>query len=400
MKISVVNNILPNIKYKPLRSFKGQGNVQTEKSMVIKGKETQAKIFTTNVDYETMDKIREMCNHPVFTDIPIRVMPDTHAGQTAVVGFSAPIGSAGKVIPNVIGGDIGCGMLCVKFDTNGQEIDCKKLDNVIKKYVSVLHTEIPKSFSDVPQPFIQKIHNVMAHKYKHKADKVISSLGTIGGGNHFVEIDKDKNGSYYLVIHTGSRLFGKEVADYHQDIANRQNPYKIKDLSYLSGDEAKEYLEDMKIALNFSRFNRRVIADEILSRMGWKEVSSFESLHNYISEDGMIRKGAIRADKGQELIIPLNMRDGAILGTGKGNPDWNNTAPHGSGRQFRRREMKEILSFDEYRESMEGIYSTRVLPSTIDEAPQAYKPSKEIEDNIKDSVEVREVITPVFNFKD
>ena len=398
MRINSVNTFLP--MRKPLPAFKGQGGVVSENSMVIKGKETQAKIFTRNVDFETMDKIRNLCNHPVFSDIPIRIMPDTHASKTGVVGFSAPIGNAGKVIPNIVGGDIGCGMLCVKFDTNGQEIDCKKLDNVIRTFISVLHTDIPQSLSKVPDTYMKQVRDIMAHKYKHKSDKVTASLGTIGGGNHFIEIDKDKDGGYYLVIHTGSRLFGKEVADYHQGIAERQNPYKNKDLSYLSGDEAKQYLEDMKLALNFSKYNRRVIADEILARMGWKEISSFESLHNYISSDGMIRKGAINADKGQELIIPLNMRDGAILGTGKGNEDWNSTAPHGSGRQFKRREMKDVLSFEEYRKSMDGIYSTCVSPSTIDESPQAYKPSEEIEENIKDSVEVKEVIKPVYNFKD
>ena len=398
MRINSINTFLP--LRKPVPAFKGQGSDSSENSMVIKGKETQAKIFTRNVDYRTMDKIREMCNHPVFTDIPIRIMPDTHASKLGVVGFSAPIGNTGKVIPNIIGGDIGCGMLCVKFDTNGQEIDCEKLDKVIRTYISSQRTDKLESLSKLPKPFVKQVDDVITHKYKHKPEKATSSLGTIGGGNHFIEIDKDKNGGYYLIIHTGSRLFGKEVADYHQEIAERQNPYKNGDFSYLSGDEAKQYMDDMQLALAFAKYNRRMIADEILSKMGWSETASFESVHNYISSDGMIRKGAISAEKGQDLLIPLNMRDGAILGTGKGNPDWNNTAPHGSGRQFKRSEVKNFISFDEYKKSMEGIYSTCISPSTIDESPQAYKPSKEIEKNIKDSVEVKEVITPIYNFKD
>ena len=400
MRITALNTILPIRNCKSLPAFKGQGQDTFEKTMTIKGSETQAKIYTYNVDFQTLDKIRNLCNHPVFSDLPIRIMPDAHAEKLGVVGFSAPVGNAGKVIPNIVGGDIGCGMLCIKLDTKGKKIDCKQLDEVIRTYVSSSRKERPKSLEKLPIDFIRSVNDIVSHKYKHKTEKITDSFATIGGGNHFIEVDKDKNGDYYLVIHTGSRLFGKDVAEYHQEIANRQNPYKIKDLSFLSGDEAKQYFEDMKLAIEFSRYNRRIIADEILSRMGWGEVSSFESLHNYISEDGMIRKGAIGADEGKELIIPLNMRDGAILGTGKGNKDWNNTAPHGSGRQFRRSEIKNILSFEEYRDSMEGIYSTCIAPSTLAEAPQAYKPSDEIINNIKDTAQVKEIITPVYNYKD
>ena len=399
MKISSINPILPKINHERKLPFKGNSNDVFEKSMTVKGSETQAKIYTTNVDYQTLNNIRNMCNHPVFSDLPIRIMPDTHAGKTGVVGFSAPTGNAGKIIPNILGGDIGCGMLCVQIDTKGK-YRFQKLDDVIRNYISSERKTLPESLRKIPPSFIKQVENITSKKFKHRPDKISSSLGTIGGGNHFIEIDKDKKGNHYLVIHTGSRLFGKEVSDYHQSIAERQNPYKIKDLSYLSGDEAKQYIEDMNLALNFSKYNRRSIADEIISQMGWSEISSFESLHNYISSDGMIRKGAICADKGKELIIPLNMRDGAILGTGKGNPDWNSTAPHGSGRQLKRSEVKQTVPFEEYKKSMEGIYSTCVTPSTISESPQAYKNSSEIIDNIQDSVKVNEIITPVYNFKD
>ncbi len=392
-------NIITNKqKCSQIPSFKQKSDT-FERSIRIKGSETQAKIYTTNVDYQTLDQIREFCNHPVFKDTPIRIMPDTHAGKNSVVGFSAPIIN-GKVIPNIIGGDIGCGMLCVKFDPQCEKIDFEKLDDVIKTYVSASHSKEPSSMKRVPSEFYNKAAALCKYKYKKPIEKVLNSLGTLGGGNHFIEIDKNTQGEYFLVIHTGSRHFGKEVANYHQTIAGEQNPYKIRDLSYLSGSEAKDYLEDMRLAAEYSKYNRRVIADEIMKRMGWKEQESFESIHNYISNDGMIRKGAISANLGEQVIIPLNMRDGSILGIGKGNPEWNNTAPHGAGRQYKRSEAAQFISFEEYRKSMEGIYSSGINRSHIDESPQAYKDSCEIIENVSDTVDVRDVISPVFNYKD
>lgn len=402
VSLSNVMNVIPTIninkqpQIKP--SFKGQSDT-FEKGLTLKGSETQAKIYTTNVDYETLSQVKVFCNHPVFKDTPIRIMPDTHAGKNSVVGFSAPIIN-GKVIPNIIGGDIGCGMLCVKIDTQGKDIDFEKLDDVIKTYVSSSREERPASLNKVPDMFLKEVSDLCKYKYKKSPEKVMDSLGTLGGGNHFIEIDKSADGEYNLVIHTGSRHFGKEVADHHQKIANEQNPYKIRDLSYLSGDEANQYLQDMKIAADYSRFNRKVIADEIMKRMGWKEKESFESIHNYISQDGIIRKGAICADDGKQVIIPLNMRDGAILGTGKGNAEWNNTAPHGAGRQYKRSQAAQFISFDDYKKSMQGIYSSGITKSHIDESPQAYKDSGEIIENIADTVDVQEIISPVFNYKD
>lgn len=379
-------------------SFKG-GSDTFEKGLTIKGSETQARIYTNNVDYQTISQIKDFCNHPVFRDAPIRIMPDTHAGVNSVVGFSAPVVN-GKVIPNIIGGDIGCGMLCVKLDTRGQELDFEKLDEVIRTYVSASRKKRPDSLDKVPSSFSHAAADVYKYKYKKSPEKIFDSLGTLGGGNHFIEIDKDKDGEYYLVIHTGSRLFGKEAANYHQNIAAEQNPYRMRNLSYLSGEEARDYLRDVKLAAEYSKYNRRVIADEILKRMNWKEKESFESIHNYISSDGMIRKGAICADNGRRVIIPLNMRDGAILGLGKGNPEWNNTAPHGAGRQYRRSEAADFISFEEYKASMKGIYSSCISESHIDESPQAYKDSCEIIENISDTVELEDLISPVFNYKD
>ena len=381
----------------PAIAFKGQDSF--ERAITLKGDETEAKIYTTNIDYPAINQIREFCNHPALKDTPIRIMPDVHAGKTSVVGFSAPIIN-GKVIPNIIGGDIGCGVLCLKFDPNGKEIDFEKLDNVIRTYVSTKRNKIPSAKGILTDEFEDKINKLCKQKFKKSPEEILSSIGTLGGGNHFIEINKGDNGDYYLVIHTGSRKFGKEVNQYHQKIANLQNPYRNKDLSYLSGDEAKKYLENTKLAVKFSEYNRKIIANEILKQMGWEELDSFESIHNYISNDNIIRKGAICADKDKSVIIPLNMRDGSLLGSGKGNKDWNNTAPHGAGRQFKRSEAAERIKFDDYKKSMEGIYSSCITPSHIDESPMAYKDSVEIIENIEDTVDVKEIISPVFNYKD
>ena len=269
----------------------------------IKGTETKAKVYTTNLDYKTYEQIKTICSHPVFKDTPVRIMPDTHAGKNTVVGFTAPINAQGTVIPSIISGDIGCGMLCVQLDTRGQEIDFDALDNVIKKYVSTTHTENPSSLTKHAPKITKEVTDLCKRKYKVSPDKVMSTLGTVGGGNHFIELDRNEKGETFLVIHTGSRHFGKEVCNHHQKVAMEQNPYKIKDLSFLSGDEAKEYLSDMKIATKYSEINRRIIADEIMKRMGWREKSSFESIHNYIGKDGIIRKGAISAQNGERIII-------------------------------------------------------------------------------------------------
>jgi len=367
--------------------------------MEIRGKETVAKIFTNNIEYRALNQIKDMCNHPVFRDIPIRIMPDVHPSKNTVVGFSAPIVND-VVIPAIIGSDVGCGMLCLKFDTQGQEIDFDKLDNIIREYFSYNRTKNLQSLKKVPKDLVNNLNNICRDLYKTNGDYHVSKLGSVGSGNHFIEIDKDANGNNYLVIHTGSRGLGKKFAEHHQFIARNQNHYFIKELSYLSGDEARKYIEDMRVIQKYAEVNRRCIADEILYRMGWKEVESFESVHNYISDDGMIRKGAIQAKNNQPILIPLNMRDGAILARGKGNPDWNYTAPHGAGRQFARSEVSELITLDEFKDSMKGIYSNSISKSTIDESPMAYKDANEIVDNIQETAEIQEIIKPIYNYKE
>lgn len=383
----------PEVK---ISSFKGR----SENSVEINGKETKAKVYTTNLDYQTYDQIKKICSHPAFRDVPVRIMPDTHAGESSVVGFTAPIQESQKVIPSLISGDIGCGMLCVNVDTKGKDIDFDKLDEVIKKYVSTRRTELPQTYDKNSSGIEGAVNDLCKKKYKVSPQKSMLGLGTLGGGNHFIELEKDESGEVYLTIHSGSRYFGQEVYNYHQNIAGRQNPYKIKEWSYLTGAEAKDYLDDMKLAAKYSQVNRRIIADEIIKRMGWKEKSSFESIHNYISNDGIIRKGAISAKDGEKIIIPLNMRDGVILATGKGNGDWNMSAPHGAGRQYSRSQAVSQISLEAYKKTMEGIHSSCISQSTIDESPQAYKNSQEIIENISDTADILKVVKPIFNYKD
>lgn len=368
------------------------------KGLEIKGKETKAVVFTDNLDYKAYRQIQELCNHPAFRDASIRIMPDVHTGKASITGLSATVDEANGVIPNIIGGDMGCGMLCIKLDIKADSIDFEALDEVVKECTSDKHIRTPRQVH-VPDSFIKASETLCKKVLKESTDSCIGRLGTLGGGNHFVEIDKDDAGDYYLLIHSGSRNFGQKIAKHYQEMANQQNPYKIKDMSYLTGSELKEYLAAMKIARNYSRINRRIIADDIMQKMGWKEVSSFESVHNYISDDKIMRKGAISAAEGEKVIIPLNMKDGALIATGKGNSEWNKTSPHGAGRKFSRSEAGRILDMNEYAESMEGIYSSCVTPSKIQESPQAYKDPLEIINSISDTVEIQGTIKPIYNYK-
>ncbi len=395
--ITNLSTINYNNKLKPQNNttyFKGN-----QKTVDIRGTQTCAKVYTDNINYQTYEQIKSICSHPALKDAPVRVMPDTHAGKTAVVGFTVPVDVNQGIIPSLISGDIGCGMLCIELDTKGKDIDYEKLDNVIKTYVSDRRKETPPNLYKKTKQINKEIDTLYG-EYKLSSEKALSKMGTLGSGNHFIEIDTDKNNNKYLVIHTGSRSFGKDIYNHHQKIAQEQNPYKNRELSYLTGDEAKEYLNDMRIGIKYSQLNRRIIADEIMKRMDWKEKSSFESIHNYISDDGYLRKGAISSKNGEKVLIPLNKKDGAIIAIGKGNSDWNFSAPHGAGRQFSRAEAAELLDYNDYIKDMNGIYTSCVSESTLDESPQAYKDPKEIIDNIEDTANIQEIIKPIFNYKD
>ena len=395
------------------------------------------KIFTKNIDEEALKQINELLDQDAFEDSKVRIMPDVHAGKGCVIGFTGDLGN--KVIPNIVGVDIGCGMLCIEL--GNVELDLEKIDNIIRKYVPIgryLHEKTQSKFVDLEKLYCLK-------ELKNNNDFLERSLGTLGSGNHFIEVDKDEDNNKYLVIHTGSRNLGKQVASIYQNKAVEYCSYKkemqeekekIKleykkqgrkseitaalidvekkyegktklpiDLCYLEGENREKYLHDMKICQEFARNNRLCIAKQIL--FNYFNIDNldnnfkyFETIHNYISfEDNIIRKGAIAARSNERVLIPMNMRDGCIIGIGKGNDDWNKSAPHGAGRIMSRNKAKEVVKIDEYRKSMNGIYTTSVNKDTIDEAPMVYKPMQEIVDCIKDTVEIEKIIKPIYNFK-
>ena len=406
------------------------------------------KIFTDNIEQEAIDQINTLLEQPAFADCKVRIMPDVHAGAGCVIGFTADLGD--KVIPNIVGVDIGCGMLTVelgRIDTgiNGKtdssianyvtDIDYEKLDNVIRTCIPSgrnVHEEINYIFPE--------LKNLRCYNKLKNIDWLERSMGTLGGGNHFIEIDEGFEGRKYLVIHTGSRNLGKQVADYYQNLAvelmigrgklayerdrliaeykdqgrsseiqdaikELRNTWRKKtndvpkELCYLTDKYRDDYIYDMKICQRFAKQNRLMIALKIMLSMGWYSIDLFETVHNYIDESNMIRKGAISAKKGEKVLIPINMRDGSLLCVGKGNEDWNCSAPHGAGRIMSRSKARESISMESFKESMTGIYTTSVCESTIDESPMAYKPMDEIMNNIKDTVDILDVLKPVYNFK-
>ncbi len=398
------------------------------------------KIFTDDVEQEAINQINELLDQEAFKDSKIRIMPDVHAGKGCVIGFTGNLGD--KVIPNIVGVDIGCGMLCVEL--GNIDLDLERLDKIIREYVPSGKNIHNKILNYINCFFcLRDLH--CFEELKNKDNWLENSLGTLGGGNHFIEIDIDEDDNKYLVIHTGSRNLGKQVAEYYQELANQlcnynigeykekqqelikkykeqgrkqeiqsalmklKEEYKIdhkkipKDLAYLEGQYREDYLHDMKICQEFASFNRKNIAIEIMKHLNCAlsfPGNNFETIHNYISfEDNIVRKGAISAKKGEIVLIPMNMRDGCIIGVGKGNDDWNQSAPHGAGRIMSRMKAKETFNLDEYKESMKDIYTTSVNEDTIDEAPFVYKPMQEIIDNISDTVDIIKIIKPIYNFK-
>lgn len=406
----------------------------------LSGKYNTCKIFTDNCDNETISQLTNLLNQESVKGSKIRIMPDTHAGKGCVIGTTMTLQD--KVIPNLVGVDIGCGMLAIKLKE--KEINLKLLDEVINKYV-------PAGFeiheSPVSRSFADKIIAPV------DVDKAFKSLSSLGGGNHFLEIDRDSRGNLWLVVHTGSRHLGIEVCEYYQNRAyeelqesakggslkqlinstiselktahrekeiskqiekikadyERENNTKVpRELAYLTGQDFDDYIHDMQLTQQHAAINRKCIADTIITKMDLHPVSKdccydedyFDTIHNYIDCDNMIlRKGSVSAELGERLIIPMNMRDGSLICIGKGNPDWNYSAPHGAGRIMSRSQAKDKVNLDDFEESMKGIFSTSVCASTIDESPFVYKPMQEIMDNIKDTVEIVDIIKPIYNFK-
>lgn len=386
----------------------------------VKGNETL--IFAKTFEYDALDQIKRLINFEAYQDSKVRVMPDAHPGKGCTVGTTMTI--TDKITPNLVGVDIGCGMLTVKLQNT--DVDLKKLDKVIK-------TKIPSSFNVHDTSKCNFNFSELRCKKFVDIERASLSLGTLGGGNHFIELSKsEKDGSFFLVIHSGSRKLGGDTCKYYQDKAilsayeldeakvemierlkkeGREKeisaklkkvkvPKKNKELAFLQYSDFDDYMNDMSIVQQFAITNRKTMADIILSEAKLQEVERFETIHNYVDFNRMIlRKGAVSAEKGEILLIPINMRDGSLLCVGKGNEDWNYSAPHGAGRLMSRKKAKESINFKDFKKSMHNIYSSSVVESTIDEAPQAYKSIDEIREAIADTVDVIDVLKPVYNFK-
>ena len=394
----------------------------------IKGKVNTAICFARVVEDEAIEQIRRMCDTEMTRGSRIRIMPDVHAGKGCTIGTTMTI--TDKAVPNVVGVDIGCGMYTVKLGKT--DIDFEKIDEACHIIPSGFDT-----WDGVKWPF--DLTELRCYRELRDAKRLNRSLGTLGGGNHFIEIDAAEDGTKYLVIHSGSRNLGKQVAEFYQQLAIDLNhgkeeyfakrdqiieEYKAAgrkkeiqaalkalkwekkdadvpdDLCYLYGTYLDDYLYDVVICQRFARENRERMAEVILEHTGLEAIEAFHTIHNYIDTDEMIlRKGAISAHAGELVLIPINMRDGSVLATGKGNPDWNYSAPHGAGRIMSRTKAKDVIEMEDYRKAMEGIYTTSVSTATLDEAPMAYKSLEDIIDVIEESVDVIEVLKPIFNYK-
>lgn len=396
----------------------------------IEGKVTTAISYAKTIEVEAREQIRRMCDYEFTRDSKVCIMPDVHAGAGCTIGTTMTV--VDKAVPNVVGVDIGCGMYSVKLEE--RDIDFAAVDEAAHFIPSGRNTwEGRQADFDL----------TALHCYRQLKDtrRLVRSLGTLGGGNHFIEIDRSTDGTNWLVVHSGSRNLGKQVAEYYQGLAidlahgkeelferqenlietykalgrrkeiqaalkEMKREFKAKrsevpaDLCFVYGKYFEQYLHDVALCQKFARRNREMIAHILMKRAGLTAVDEFHTIHNYIDVDEMIlRKGAIAAHNGERVLIPINMRDGSILAVGKGNPDWNYSAPHGAGRLYSRSDSKELLDMEEYRAAMEGIYTTSVNESTLDESPMAYKSLDDILETIEPTADVVEVLKPVYNFK-
>ena len=396
----------------------------------IKGKINTAICYANIIEDGAIEQIRRMCDYALTEGSKIRIMPDVHAGKGCTIGTTMTI--TDKACPNIVGVDIGCGMYTVKI--NEKDLDFAKIDEACHYIPSGMNVwEGRKEHFDMT--------GLKCYRYLKDSRRLERSLGTLGGGNHFIEIDKASDGTFYLVIHSGSRNLGKQVAEYYQQLAidlhmgkedyfkkrdeiiatykaegrrgeiqtaltELKNSFETQDLlipndiCWLYGTFLDDYLHDVEVCQKFAKRSRELMAETLFERTDLTAGESFHTIHNYIDTDEMIlRKGAIAAHKGEKILIPINMRDGVVLATGKGNPEWNYSAPHGAGRLMSRSQAKENLSMEAYIAAMEGIYTTSVNEKTLDEAPMAYKSLEDIIDVIKDSVDIIDIMKPVYNFK-
>ena len=412
------------------------------------------KIFTDRVEDSALEQIARLLSIEVFGGCKIRIMPDVHAGAGCVIGFTGDLGE--RVIPNIVGVDIGCGIRVQPFRSAGGA-DFHALNEYIRRTIpsgrdcrGEAHLPLPHKYMEDYREAKELLKQMLCYRELSDVKRLRNSIGTLGGGNHFIELDRDGCGMSYLVVHTGSRNLGKQVAELYQKLAvkcqsgwdelmleqNRliaeykqagrkselqeairqlhcsfkmRRPAIPPDLCYLEKSCRDSYLHDMRLCQRWAQINRRLITGLIMDWMaaqGWVDMAeeeyaplAFESVHNYIGDDNIIRKGAISAREGEKCIIPLNMRDGSLICIGRGNADWNYSAPHGAGRVMSRKQAFDNISLDDYRRSMDGIYSESVSEQTKDESPMVYKPKDEIIANIRDTVTVAQAIKPVYNFK-
>ena len=394
----------------------------------LKGKYNEAKIFTDVVDEASISQVLLLLNQEFVSGSKIRLMPDIHAGAGCTIGTTMTI--TDKVVPNLVGVDIGCGMETIKIKET--HIELQKLDKLI-------YEKIPSGFNirEKTHRYFDEINleDLFCYKYidPRRAEK---SLGTLGGGNHFIEANKDDDGNIYIVVHSGSRHLGLEVANYYQEegykslngsakkdidnliadlkaqgrereiqkgiimLKNTKRTNIPRQLAYVSDEQFDQYIHDMKIVQKYAELNRQAMMDEIVKGMKVHIIEQFTTIHNYIDTEAMIlRKGAVSARKGEKLLIPINMRDGSLICIGKGNDDWNQSAPHGAGRLMSRSVAKESFTVSEFKSQMNGIYTTSVNKDTLDECPMVYKSMDDIVNNIGDTVDIVEIIKPIYNFK-
>ena len=361
----------------------------------VKGIYAEAKIFTEDVEPYAEAQIKMICDNEVARGSSVCVMPDVHPGKVGPIGLAMTV--TDRVIPQLLGVDIGCGMTCVKLNRISAEF--QKLDRIIRE-------NVPSGFAirERPHCMAAEIDCEELHCARHvSGERAKRSLGTLGGGNHFIELDRGEDGSLYLVVHTGSRHLGEEVAEYYTRLANSRLKEQGRDvpyyMSYLEGEDRKAYAEDVRLVQHYAEWNRQIIVREIVRGMKWKPVEQFSVEHNYLDASGVLHKGSISAREGERVIIPVNMKEGVLLGAGKGNPEWNHSAPHGSGRRLRREEVKNCHTVSEFKREMKGIYSSCIGAETLDEAPFAYRSLGEIAERISDTVAVTEILRPVYNFK-
>lgn len=348
------------------------------------------KVFASDLEATAKEQIDTLASFEAFDGCKVRIMPDAHAGAGCVIGFTADLGD--KVVPNLVGVDIGCGMYAIPIEEPDNWV---QFDRGVRKAVPSGFSVHGMETCDVTQMGLGCLDGLEG------VERLNRSLGTLGGGNHFIEVDSGDDGAFWLVIHSGSRNLGKQVADLYQGMAVSDMGGSVpKGLEYLTGERAEAYLADMALCQTWARANREAMAASIFERgIASPAGEGFHTVHNYIGSDNMVRKGAISAREGERVLIPFNMRDGAVIGLGLGNEDWNFSAPHGAGRVMSRAKAKKTLRMEDFEEQMRGIYSSTVRAATIDEAPDAYKKADDILGSLSPTVEVTDRLVPVYNFK-